>query len=149
MESDQACVFCQIISGQAEGSLVYQDELVTAFMDILPVNEGHLLVVPNVHSPGLGGVEDATGARMFAVAKRLAAALRRCGVDCEGVNLYLADGRAAGQEVPHVHLHVLPRFAGDGFGLRRPKQLAGLERSALEQIARRIRETLDSSFDRL
>lgn len=139
---DATCVFCRIVEGEAEASLVYQDELVTAFMDILPVNEGHLLVVPNDHSQGLEGLPDASGARMFAVARRLALALFRSGLRCEGVNLYLADGRAAGQEVFHVHLHVLPRFSGDGFGLRRTKLLVPPSRRDLDGIADSIRRAL-------
>lgn len=142
MTRDVACVFCRIVEGQAEASLVYQDELVTAFMDILPVNEGHLLVVPNDHSQGLEGLSDASGARMFGVARRLALALFRSGLRCEGVNLYMADGRAAGQEVLHVHLHVLPRFSGDGFGLRRTKLLRPPSRRDLDGVADSIRRAL-------
>ncbi len=142
MTRDAACVFCRIVEGQAEASLVYQDELVTAFMDILPVNEGHLLVVPNDHSQGLEGLSDASGARIFAVARRLALALFRSGLRCEVVNLYLADGRAAGQEVLHVHLHVLPRYSGDGFGLRRTKLLMPPSRRDLDGVADSIRRAL-------
>jgi histidine triad (HIT) family protein len=139
---DPACVFCRISTGQAEASLVYQDDSVTAFMDILPVNTGHLLVVPNRHTPDLAGLDEATGGRMFGVAVRMAQALRVVGVPCEGVNLYLADGRAAGQEVLHVHLHVLPRFAGDGFGLRRSKRLDRISRTELDAVAARIRSAI-------
>jgi len=139
---DAACVFCRIVEGQAEASVVYQDNLVTAFMDILPVNEGHLLVVPNEHSQGLEGLSEESGARMFAVARRLALALLRSGLRCEGVNLYLADGQAAGQEVFHIHLHVLPRFRGDGFGLRRTKLLMPPSRQALDVVAENIRRAL-------
>lgn len=139
---DPACVFCRVSSGQAEASLVYQDGSVTAFMDILPVNPGHLLVVPNQHTPDLASLDEATGGRMFAVGVRMSQALRGAGVACEGVNLYLADGRAAGQEVLHVHLHVLPRFAGDGFGLRRAKQLDRSSRGELDTVAARIRSAL-------
>ena len=75
-------------------------------MDIQPVNPGHLLVVPNVHGMYLADVEPDVGARMFIVAQRLAAAIRASGVRCEGVNFFLADGVAAGQEIFHAHLHV-------------------------------------------
>jgi histidine triad (HIT) family protein len=74
---------------------------------------------------------------------RVAAALRTCGVRCEGVNLFLADGEAAGQEVFHVHLHVFPRFAGDGFGLKfSPKYFVLPLRSELDNIAREIRNLI-------
>ena len=94
MSSEATCIFCRVIAGEAQASLVYQDELVTSFMDIRPVNDGHLLIVPNRHSSNLAGVDGVTGGRMFTVAMRLGAALRTAGVSCEGVNLYLADGRA-------------------------------------------------------
>ncbi|MEW6569000.1 MAG: HIT family protein [Chloroflexota bacterium] len=142
MALDSACVFCRIVADEAEASLVYRDDLVTAFLDILPVNSGHLLVVPNEHCPGLEGLAEDIGRQMFAVARRLALALRRSGVRCEGVNLYLADGRSAGQEVMHVHLHVLPRYAGDGFGLRRTKVLSRPRRADLDAIAENIRQAL-------
>jgi len=86
-------------------------------MDIQPVNPGHLLVIPVSHAVGLEDLDGQTAAHMFRVAKRLAGALRRSDLRCEGINLFLADGEAAFQEVFHVHLHVIPRFEGDGFGL--------------------------------
>ncbi len=111
------CIFCSIVAGQAEASVVYRDDLCMAFMDLMPVNPGHLLVVPLEHATHLADLPAATGAHMFAVAQRLATRLRRSGLRADGVNVFLADGEAAGQEVFHVHLHVIPRFAGDGFGL--------------------------------
>ena len=105
-------------------------------MDIQPVNPGHLLVVPNAHAVYLADVEANVGAHMFVVAQRLAAAVRRSGVRCEGVNFFLADGVAAGQEIFHAHLHVFPRFEGDGFGLKHPPHYSSLpERATLDGVA--------------
>ncbi len=112
-----SCIFCAIINGQAPASFVYQDELVVAFMDIRPVTPGHLLVVPRAHHVGLSDIDPPTASRMFTAAQGLASALRKSGIRCEGINLFYADGPAAGQEVFHAHLHVLPRHAGDGFRL--------------------------------
>jgi len=112
------CIFCGIVAGNRPASVVYRDALALVFLDIRPVTPGHLLVVPLVHATGLGELDPEIAAHLMAVAQRLAAALRRSGLRCEGVNLFLADGEAAGQEVFHVHLHVFPRFRGDGFGLR-------------------------------
>jgi histidine triad (HIT) family protein len=109
------CIFCEIVAGQAPASFVYEDETTLAFLDIQPVNPGHTLIVPKRHAEFLADLDEATGAHLFKVAMRIAAALRRSGVRCEGVNLFLADGEAAFQEVFHVHLHVFPRFAGDPF----------------------------------
>ncbi len=118
MSQSDDCIFCKILSGELEVSMVYQDDRCSAFMDIRPINPGHTLVIPNGHAGNLEELDEAEGSHMFLVAQRIAAALRNSGVRCEGVNLFLANGEAAGQEVFHVHLHVLPRYAGDGFGLR-------------------------------
>lgn len=142
MPTDPTCVFCRIVEGKAEASLLYRDDRVTAFMDTRPVNPGHALVIPNDHRPDLAGLDPVTGGAMFAVAQRLSAALRRSGVRCQGVNLYLADGLAAGQEVLHIHLHVVPRFVGDGFGLRRVHPPQHPHREDLDAIANQIRAAL-------
>ena len=113
-EHATGCVFCAITAGTAEASVVHRDELVIAFMDIRPVTPGHLLVVPIEHAVGLADVARRAAARMFEVGRELALDVRRSGVRADGVNLFLADGEAAGQEVLHVHLHVIPRFEGDG-----------------------------------
>ena len=113
MEKD--CVFCAIVAGTEPASVVYEDEALLAFLDIRPVTTGHLMVIPKAHSPYLAALNEETGGRMFITAMRLAQALRTSGLPCEGINLFLADGEAAGQEVLHVHLHVFPRFAGDTF----------------------------------
>lgn len=112
------CVFCLIRDGQAPNSLVHEDDLVLAFMDLYPVTPGHVLVVPREHVAELSGVGDELGARLWSVARRVGDALRGGAVRCEGVNLFLADGEAAGQEVLHVHLHVFPRFEGDSFSVQ-------------------------------
>jgi histidine triad (HIT) family protein len=125
--------------------MVYQDDCCSAFMDIQPVNPGHTLVVPNRHASNLSELDEEEGAQMFRVAQRLATTLRMSGVKCEGVNFFLADGEAAGQEVFHAHLHVLPRYAGDGFGLTfGPHYVNKPERRELNAIADRIRKPLQS-----
>ncbi len=110
------CVFCAIVRHQAPASIVHEDSVIVAFMDIKPINSGHFLVVPKLHKELIADLPAKTVARMFASAATLSSAVRKCGVKCEGVNLFLADGAAAGQEVPHVHMHVIPRFQDDGFG---------------------------------
>ena len=112
------CIFCRILAGDVPGSFVFRDDRVAAFMDIQPVNPGHVLVIPIQHAAYLADIDAETASYLMRVAQRIAAAIRESGVRCEGINLFLADGEAAMQEVFHVHLHVFPRFAGDGFGLR-------------------------------
>ncbi len=112
------CIFCDILEGKAPASFVYQDETCGAFMDIRPVNPGHVLVVPRRHAVLLTELDEASARQMMRVAQQVDAALRVSGIRCEAVNLFLADGRAAGQDVMHVHLHVFPRYKGDGHHLR-------------------------------
>lgn len=134
------CVFCDIVRGEAPASVVYADDRVVAFMDIQPVNPGHLLVVPRAHATYLADLEAETGGHLFQVGIKLAAAVRRSGVRCAGVDLFLADGEAAGQEVFHVHLHVIPRFGGDGFGFHfGPDYFRRPERATLDALAETIR----------
>lgn len=110
-------MFCEIVAGRSPASVVFEDDLCLAIMTTEPVNPGHLLVLPKAHAPYLADLDEATGGRLFAVAMRMAAAIRASGLRCEGINLFLADGEAAFQEVFHLHLHVFPRFTGDPFGL--------------------------------
>ena len=138
------CVFCKILAGESEVSLVYRDETCAAFMDTQPINPGHLLVVPLRHSAYLSELRQEEGVQIFRVAQRLASALRHSGVRCEGINLFLADGEAAMQEVFHIHLHVVPRYENDGFGFKFP---AGYwqkpERKELVAVAKKIRYRLE------
>jgi histidine triad (HIT) family protein len=137
------CVICKLISGELEVSMVYQDDCCSVFMDIQPINPGHALVVPNRHAGRLVDLDEEEGAQMFRAAQRLAAALYKSEVRCEGVDFFLADGAAAGQEVFHVHLHVFPRYVGDGFSVRfGPHYRDKPERQELNEIAGRIRNTL-------
>lgn len=140
-----ACAFCDIVQGRAPASTVYADEQVLAFMDIQPVNAGHLLVVPKAHASHLADLDAQTGGHMFRIGRELAGALRVSGIPCEGVNLFLADGQAAGQEVYHVHLHVIPRFLGDGFGFHfGPGYGQVPARDNLDQTAAAIRSALQN-----
>ena len=132
------CVFCEIIAGRAESSLVYQDEHVIAFMDIQPLTPGHLLAVPRSHADYLEDLDEDLGAHLFRAGHRLARALRRSGLPCDRVNLFLADGEAAFQEVFHVHLHVLPRTPGDGFRIKAARHRPG--REELNLAAAKVRQ---------
>jgi histidine triad (HIT) family protein len=145
MSNGEDCIFCKILTGELEISLVYRDDVCAAFMDIQPVNPGHLLVVPNRHAAYLADLKEEEGAQIFRVARRLAGALRNSGVKSEGVNFFLADGEAAMQDVFHVHLHVFPRYDGDGFGLKFPPgYFQRPERKELNEVAEKIRNALEA-----
>jgi histidine triad (HIT) family protein len=132
------CVFCRIIRGELPGSTVYEDDTVIAIMDTQPVNPGHVLVIPKKHFAYLSDMDEHTGEHLFKVAMRMAGAIRKSDIHCEGVNLFLADGEAAFQEIFHVHLHVFPRFKGDQFKVDADWSVKP-SREELEEIAGKIR----------
>ena len=133
-----ACIFCDIAAGEAPASIIYQDDAVLAFMDILPVNLGHVLVVPRKHATYMAEMDEAVGLSLFRVTMRIEQAIRNSDVRCEGINLYLADGVAAGQEIYHVHMHVFPRFIGDYFTVFSGRGISP-SRQQLDGIAASIR----------
>ena len=110
----KGCIFCKIIDGELPSVELYRDDLVCAFLDIAPINKGHVLVIPLEHHTSASTIPEATAGRMFRVGSRMGIALKR-GLDADGYNLHLADGTAAGQVVMHAHLHVVPRGVEDGF----------------------------------
>lgn len=141
------CIFCDILSGKSEASIIYRDETCVAMMDVRPVNAGHLLVIPVRHASHLADLEPKVGQALFATAQRIAAAIPRSGIRAEGINLLLADGEAAGQEVFHVHLHVIPRFEGDGFGYTFPPNYGRMPpREELETRAAQIKRALTTTL---
>jgi histidine triad (HIT) family protein len=115
---DESCIFCAILAGQADASFVTREERVSAFLDVQPLVRGHTLVIPNHHTADVFGIDEATGGALFATARKIAAAMPDSGLQCEGFNFFLANGKVAGQTVFHAHLHVIPRHRGDKFGIR-------------------------------
>jgi histidine triad (HIT) family protein len=139
-----SCIFCQIIKGEAASSKLYEDDSCLAFMDIQPVNPGHILIVPKMHFEDLSDLPARTGSQLFQVAQKIALIIPKTDVKCEGINLFLAHGEAAGQEVFHVHLHVIPRYEGDGFGFRFGPNYANVpERRDLDLVAAQITQQLE------
>ncbi len=108
------CIFCRIIAGEIPSTKIYEDDLVLAFMDISPINFGHILVIPKEHHNSSASIPENIAGRMFYVASRIGVACKRS-LDYDGFNLHLADGTCAGQVVMHAHLHVVPRGLDDGF----------------------------------
>ncbi len=136
------CAFCDILRGSAPASIVYEDDDIVAFMDLYPVHGGHTLVIPREHFDDLEGCPGNLAGRLFEVSARLGSAIVDA-VGAAGFNVWTANGSAAGQEVFHLHLHVLPRFEDDTFGLRFPKgypQAAG--REELDRMAELISSRL-------
>lgn len=133
------CVFCRIVAGQIPSTRVYEDEQVLAFMDIGQVNPGHVLVALKKHAENLFALEDSAAAAVGRASARIARAIREAFAP-EGLSVYQANGKAAGQTVFHYHVHLLPRHAGDGMELTWP--VKNPARETLEDYAARIRARL-------
>ena len=143
MSENAACIFCRIVEGKEKASFVAQGSDAVAFLDLHPINEGHTLIVPRKHATSIGDVDEIAAVAMWSLARRVAAGLRASGLRCEAINLFLADGAAAGQEVFHSHVHVIPRWQGDGFGIKFPPHYgAAAERKTLDDIAARLRKRM-------
>ena len=138
-EVDGECVFCRIVEGRGEASVVATSDRAVAFLDLQPLTTGHVLVVPRAHAAHLADVDDADGAAVWSLARRVAAGLRAAGL-ADGVNLLLADGAVAWQTVWHVHVHVIPRRRGDG--LRLLAAWTRPDRGRLDATAARVRAAL-------
>lgn len=112
------CVFCKIVKGELPCSKVYEDNLLLAFMDIQPVEKGHILIIPKEHHKYMSEVSDELLREIIILAKKIEIALRKSEVKAQDINLFLADGEIANQEIPHFHLHIIPRYPNDGFGFK-------------------------------
>ena len=133
------CVFCRIVSGELPASRVYEDENTLVIMDIQSVNPGHMLVLVKPHRANVDALEDELAGAAMRTAARMARAVKKA-FGCEGVTLLQANEPAGAQTVFHFHIHVLPRWEGDGMALAWPAK--NLPREALEEMAIRLRAVL-------
>jgi histidine triad (HIT) family protein len=133
------CVFCRLRDGHIPSTRVYEDERTIAFMDINPLNDGHTLVIPRAHAATIFEVDDADLYAATVTAKRVATAIRQA-LRPDGLNLLQANGAAAFQSVPHLHFHLVPRFAGDGKGFDWP--MVPGDRGRIQGVAEKIRAAL-------
>jgi histidine triad (HIT) family protein len=136
--TDGNCVFCKIVAGQIPATVVYEDEHTLAFMDIMPSVEGHTLVIPKAPAKEIFDLSPDGAAALMRATQKIAKAVKR-GLNCPGVMLVQLNGAAAGQSIPHVHFHILPRE--DGLDLKLHGR-AMVKPEVLEPIAARIRAAL-------
>lgn len=108
------CIFCKIIDGQIPSARVYEDDKAIVFLDINQASKGHLLIVPRRHVADFHELEGDTAAHMGKIALEWAGIAMRA-LEAHGYNLLLNNRKEAGQEVMHTHLHIIPRWAGDGY----------------------------------
>lgn len=116
---DSNCIFCKIAAGDIPCEKVFEDDVALAFMDIGPLAEGHVLLIPKNHYATIDQMPADEAAAILRHVPSLVRAVQEA-TGCEGVNVLQNNGKAAHQEVPHVHVHIIPRNAGDAFGFTWP-----------------------------
>ena len=107
------CIFCKLANGVFPTNTVYEDDDFRVFMDASPATKGHCLIVPKSHCANLEEIDDEVAAKVLPLAKKIAGQLKEK-LHCEGLNLVQNNGELAGQTVFHFHMHIIPRYAGDG-----------------------------------
>ena len=132
------CIFCQIINGEIPSSKVYEDDNVVAFLDLHPTNPGHTLVVPKIHCDALLDCAPEVLSHMTRAAQKVASAVVKA-TGADGFNLGVNNGRAAGQIIFHLHMHVIPRKVDDGL---RPWGHKDYVAGEMENIAEKIKKEL-------
>lgn len=133
------CVFCKIIAKQIPATVVHEDEHTLAFMDIGQVNPGHVLVAVKKHAENIFALDEAQAAAVFRSAAKVARAIQGA-FEPQGLSVYQANGAAAGQTVLHLHIHLVPRYEGDGMALTWP--VKNPPREKLTEYAEKIRAKL-------
>ena len=133
------CVFCRIVAREIPATVVHEDEHTLAFMDLGQVNPGHVLVAVKAHAENLYALNDAQAGAVLRAAARVGRAIRDA-FKPEGLSVYQANGKAAGQTVLHYHVHLVPRYEGDGMALTWP--VKNPPREQLEEAAAKIRASM-------
>ena len=136
---DESCIFCKIVHKQAPSSIVYEDETLIVFLDIRPLNIGHALVIPKAHYVDIFNIPEKELSQVHKVAKQVSFAIKKA-TNAAGISIIQQNGKAAGQDIFHLHVHVVPRFEGQK--LPRFSDLQEVERTKLDEMAKKIKKDL-------
>jgi len=110
------CLFCQIVQKKIQANIVYEDQNYIAILDIHPANKGHVLVIPKNHIDDFLKMDEEHTKELFSVVQRVANGVKKA-TNSDALNIVQNNGAAAGQAIPHVHVHIIPRFEKDGLSL--------------------------------
>ena len=135
------CIFCKIIAQEITGHVVYEDENVLAFLDISQTTKGHTLIIPKVHKVDIFEMDESLMEQVFSVVPRIAQALKET-FGCSGINIVSNNGESAGQTVFHYHVHLIPRYGYDGFGIRFANNMGDYNAEKLATLKDRIRKNI-------
>jgi histidine triad (HIT) family protein len=131
MKTMKDCIFCRIVAGEIPCTKVFEDDLTLSFMDISPLNKGHLLIVPKEHYATILEVDPELYGYLYGVANRISKAVQES-LNPDGINILQLNGKAANQVVPHVHIHMVPRWHRDGLTVSAWEPVPG----KMEEIAK-------------
>lgn len=135
------CVFCQIIRGESPAAIVYQDDWTVAFMDIRPASHGHLLIVPKKHYTYITEMPPDEVGHLFKVTSKIARALVKA-LNPKGFHILQNNGAEAGQVIPHVHVHIVPRYGGESLlSLFTQRKMQSIDQ--LQIIAQAIKDKIE------
>ncbi|HVN26343.1 MAG TPA: HIT family protein [Candidatus Paceibacterota bacterium] len=115
MQANPDCLFCKIAARQIPSEVIFEDDHVFAFLDVQPRTTGHAMVIPKYHAPRITELPDEEVGPLFLAVKHMAELLMKK-LGCDGITIGANQGRASGQEVDHLHVHLMPRWHGDGGG---------------------------------
>ena len=132
------CIFCKIIDGEIPAVKVLDEELVIAFMDINPSNQGHMLVVPKKHAENIFEISESDLAATVKAVKRCAKAVKEA-LKAEGITVLQLNGKASDQIIPHFHVHIIPRWENDGLPVSTWEMKQG-DMEEIKDIARKVKE---------
>jgi len=135
------CIFCKIIAQEIPGHVVYEDEHVLAFLDISQTTEGHTLIVPKKHRVDVFEMESLLMEQVFSVVPKIARALKET-FGCSGINVVNNNGESAGQTVFHYHVHLIPRYGKDQFGMMFANNMKDYDAEKLAALKERIKENI-------
>ncbi len=142
---ENECIFCKVAKGEMPSEKVYEDENVFAFLDINPRNPGHTLVIPKKHYATLMDMPNDEANKLFFIVKKLSSNIKEA-VKADGISISQSNGRAAGQIIPHVHFHIIPRFNTEGPpGLETVLPVKKMDKNMLDQISSSIKDVLSES----
>lgn len=133
------CLFCKIAKGEIHSATVYEDSHFTVILDVNPATKGHCLIIPKEHFDNIYDLDGETAGKLFALATCIARAMKDA-LKCDGLNLVQNNGEVAGQTVNHFHLHLIPRYEGDGLNLNWPQHEISAEE--LEEIRKTIKKSI-------
>jgi histidine triad (HIT) family protein len=140
MRVNEDCIFCKIVAGKIPCTKVYEDERALAFMDVSPLNEGHLLVVPKEHFGDIVEIDPGLYGHLYALVCKMAKAVQ-ASVGPEGMNVMQLNGEAGNQVVPHLHIHLVPRWTGDGLTICAWDPVAG-RKEEIVAVAQQIKNKI-------